>query len=113
MLRAMVDSSESLGEALMDHDRGAGQGVGAMTGIVAPREWAIDRTWNWWIVQARPITTTGGQEGDGFDDSEDELGFAIDEISLEPSAHGEGRVRLLEHEPLRAHVIACVPPIAA
>ena len=31
-LRAMVDSSESLGEALMDHDRGAGQGVGAMTG---------------------------------------------------------------------------------
>lgn len=36
-LRAMVDSSESLGEALMDHDRGAGEGVGAMTGWA--KEW--------------------------------------------------------------------------
>ena len=36
-LRAMVDSSESLGEALMDHERGAAEGVGAMTGWA--KEW--------------------------------------------------------------------------
>jgi hypothetical protein len=36
-LRAMVDSSESLGEALMDKDRGAGDGIGAMTGWM--KEW--------------------------------------------------------------------------
>ena len=36
-LRAMVDSSESLGEALMDHDRGTAAGIGAMTGWA--KEW--------------------------------------------------------------------------
>lgn len=36
-IRAMVDSSESLGEALMDEERGAGEGIGAMTGWMS--EW--------------------------------------------------------------------------
>lgn len=46
-------------------------------------EWAIDRTWHWWIVQARPITTLAigdDRHDDPFDDGFDvhpDLGAAL------------------------------------
>jgi pyruvate,water dikinase len=47
-------------------------------------EWAWDGT-SLWVVQARPITATGGEQGDGFDDSDEDL----DGVDLTTAGFGE------------------------